>query len=50
MGLGEGAADPIGGVIGPISWEIDNRFVQAAAQDGAGSVWMLLMDEGEITG
>ena len=50
MGAGEGAAEPIEGVIGPIAWEAVPIFMQAAAQDGAGSAWMVMMDEGQIPG
>ena len=49
-GAGEGAAEPIEAVIGPIAGEVDHVFVQAAAQDGAGSAWMVLMNQGQITG
>ena len=49
-GAGEGAADPIEAVIGASAGEVDHIFVQAAAQDRAGSGGMVLMDGGQIAG
>jgi hypothetical protein len=43
-GAGERTADPMEAVGGPISWEVDHIFMQAAAQDGTGSAWMVLMN------
>ena len=36
--------------ISPIAWEVDPIIMQASAEDGANFAWMVLMDEGQITG
>ena len=49
-GAGERTADPIEAVGGPIAWEVDHIFMQAAAQDGAGAGGVVFTDESQIPG